>query len=335
MSELPQQASEHARTPRESRVRARILLQLRHLAHLPVMPYCVKDFAHAIDRGKRSPSELAQVIGGNPLLYERLELILNSAYYAVRFHGVQGIGVRSGIAELGPETVRDILRSLGVVRAFQISGEAAEEARKQSTLPPEECGKALGDLLDVKDFWRHGIAVGLTAQIVVKFTRMAFPAPSSIVFQAGLCHDIGKLLLAIGFPIEFSDVIEFARQRQLMCLEAEQELLHTDHEELGFELGSQFELPESVLQVIACMHHADRAAGGRFEALVRLIQLADYICNHQAIGYTGNHRVLDFPRESFEFLKLNVNDIPRIIEQVRETPAHVDEFLRISYYDPS
>lgn len=92
----------------------------------------------------------------------------------------------------------------------------------------------------VPEFFRHSRMVAWNAQSLMRaFTNDREVLGSA--FTAGLLHDIGKLLLAVNYPMEYRN-----------CHDKKKELsrIGVDHTELGAHFLKTRELPESVVEAI-------------------------------------------------------------------------------------
>ena len=52
-------------------------------------------------------------------------------------------------------------------------------------------------------------------------------------FLAGLLHDVGQLVLAVGLPDEYARIIAQARQKNLPVWQVEQEMFGASHADVG------------------------------------------------------------------------------------------------------
>src|SRR5262249_16004239 len=97
-------------------------------------------------------------------------------------------------------------------------------------------------------------------------------------FACGLCHDIGRLLVAVGAPAYFdlADPMDFIENDGLLV--HEQEILGTDHSRLGAWFSRINELPEALNQAIRFPHSLGEAAEGG--QLAGLVAVADHMANH-------------------------------------------------------
>ncbi len=123
--------------------------------------------------------------------------------------------------------------------------------------------------------WQHSYATGLCCQILNASLGLRFTGEE---FTAGLIHDIGRLLLAVLIPTEFSDGDPMDFQESHDPREQELSVFDTDHTELGSWFAEQNRLPYALVDVIR-HHHAPEQAP-RNASLVALVAVADQISNH-------------------------------------------------------
>lgn len=104
--------------------------------------------------------------------------------------------------------------------------------------------------LDVGEFWRHALAVGLLAEAAARDED--FPA----LFTAGLLHDIGRLAMASAGPARYAEAIANAR-RGVDVEEAERRACGTTHTAWASRLCEAWRLPEAVADAAADHHGGD------------------------------------------------------------------------------
>ncbi|MEL7497667.1 MAG: HDOD domain-containing protein [Planctomycetota bacterium] len=125
---------------------------------------------------------------------------------------------------------------------------------------------------------QHGF---LTGTICSKLNHLFGLAMQGEEFTAGLLHDVGRLLLAVSIPNQFSlfDRCDFREGPDVMCME--NEAIDTNHCEVGAWFLGRNQMSEELISV-AKFHH-DPYASIRFTRLVALVQVADILANrHQS-----------------------------------------------------
>jgi len=253
-------------------------------------------------------ASIARIIEDDQAIMTRVLKLVNSPLYAPTFKSKTAITLQQAVVRLGMNELRNIVLTTSMMTLFPNRIDAT---------------------FDRADFWRHSICVGLVAKVLGQFATVKLPYEESELALAGLCHDIGKIVLDQYFNDMFQDVQSHARAEGKLLHEAEFALLGTDHGEVGQVLARRWRLQEQYGLVMRFHHRPDRAIDKPHLLLVQVVQLADYICNHQGLGYSGNCRVMEFPKASFDALGLDAGSIPDIIDRVHEQAEQSEILLTI------
>ncbi|NTV53532.1 MAG: HDOD domain-containing protein [Candidatus Firestonebacteria bacterium] len=109
------------------------------------------------------------------------------------------------------------------------------------------------DLLE-NELWQHSVAAALAAECLEKIVHKNLPAPA---FTVALMHDIGKLLLErhLG-PEVMEEMRHQITERGISYIEAEREMLGTDHAVLGGAIARYWQFPETLVAGIE-QHHTE------------------------------------------------------------------------------
>ena len=135
-------------------------------------------------------------------------------------------------------------------------------------------------------FWRHSLAVGVTARLLAMARGEADPER---YYVSGLLHDIGRLLLFLREPVTMYEALVKRQARDGMLYEIEQELLGYDHGEAGAALLRSWAIPERLCAPIHYHHHP--GAAGAFEMEAAVVHAADVIAGCLDYGSTGQRVV--------------------------------------------
>ena len=133
---------------------------------------------------------------------------------------------------------------------------------------------------------------------------------------AGLLHDIGKIVLIRYFTAEFGRALELSREKKVTLAQAETEILGCDHTAIGTWLGQRWRLPPAMIEVVH-RHHDPDAAVDEYRELVMLCHCANYICNREHIGDSGDSTAPAFFYSAWKKLGLQVGDIAEVVDQVK------------------
>jgi HD-like signal output (HDOD) protein len=93
-------------------------------------------------------------------------------------------------------------------------------------------------------------------------------------FSAGLLHDIGKLVLAMGTPCNFAEVARQCARRARPVYEIEREIFGVTHAQAGAYLLGVWGLPLPIVEAVA-YHHLPHEAGGSTFGTLGSVHAAD------------------------------------------------------------
>jgi HD-like signal output (HDOD) protein len=102
------------------------------------------------------------------------------------------------------------------------------------------------------------------------------------VFTGGLLHDIGKILLSEYAGRKYEEIGRLIWEMNHSSLEAEQMVLGIDHARLGGLLGERWNLPDTIVTIIA--NHHEPVHPDRDSVPVCLVHLANVLCLQLGIG---------------------------------------------------
>jgi putative nucleotidyltransferase with HDIG domain len=208
---------------------------VRNLVHrMPVVP-SPPTFYFELVRALRSKEvnldHLAERASRDPALTAKLLQVSNSANLGLP-HPVTR--VQDAISYLGLETTRSLVL---IAHTFSY------------------CDKIRAVGFSIERLWEHSVTVGTLARRIAR-EELASAEMDDECFLAGLLHDIGKLLLAVNMPDEYSKVITRVQQSdgKLSLWQGELEQFGATHAEIGAELMAIWNLPLSVVEALA-LHH--------------------------------------------------------------------------------
>ena len=103
---------------------------------------------------------------------------------------------------------------------------------------------------DMKQLWTHNLVTACIADAYAHHHQLDQPARW---FTGGLLHDIGRLLLLAHDPVKYTQVVSGAAADSLFICDAEEAQFGISHQELGYQLMTQWRFPDSIAE--AAYHH--------------------------------------------------------------------------------
>ena len=208
-----------------------------------------------LDDPSSTAGQVEQLLKQDPSLTANLLKLTNSAYSGIP----SKIGsVRHAVVMMGWKKVSKLLMAacVNAITDRQIVG---------YDLPP-------GVL------WQHSVAVSVTAEGLMRELKIA---ESDEIFTAALLHDIGKLVLG-GFVEKDLDEIEKTAARGIPFQMAEQEVLGTDHAEIGGMMLESWSFPTELVTAVRWHHDPDSAP--QTSAMTDIVHVANVLCLMIGIG---------------------------------------------------
>lgn len=247
----------------ESALRSRALVAnpalqqvVARLDRLPSLPSLYFELLNELAASDPSIERIGAIIERDVSMTAKILQLVNSAFFSLRAHVSSP---ERAIQLLGLDAVRSLVLTAHVFGTFRPTCEA----------------------FDAPELWRH---CGATAQTAVGLLSdlQAGPEDRGDAFAAGLLHDVGKLALATGWPIEYAEVLVEAHAHQLPDHIVEQRRLGCSHAELGAYLLGLWGVPASIVTAV-WRHHAPQDAGDGRTPLLTAIHVADAL-EHERSG---------------------------------------------------
>jgi putative nucleotidyltransferase with HDIG domain len=202
------------------------------LGALPSPPEMYLKLTRLLNSPYSSLTDVAEVLEQDPSLTSKLLQIANSAFYGL---GRKVINPSEAVQYLGVEVIRDLV--LGVEAFSKWQKNPAVKAVPQS-------------------LWDHSLRTALGARrIASTFQNREW---ADLAFLGGLLHDIGKLILMLNIPDEYTDTLSMAERYRLPVVEAEQRRFGANHAQIGAYLLGLWGLPLPVVQLVE-HHHSLRS----------------------------------------------------------------------------
>ena len=228
------------------------------IAELPTVPAVVIRIAGKLNSPDTPVVEITDLLLQDQVLSARVLRLVNSPYYSPSTHLSS---LRDAVIYLGMDTLREAVLTCAIVDLFK---------NRSSTF-------------DRSVIWSHTLAVAKVAKLLCERTGCADPGNA---YLAGLLHDIGEVFLNFYRSPDFKKVAELSEAENFTFIDSENALLGTSHSEIGYLLGSRWQLNDFILESIL-HHHEPLAASPENAVIVAVITISDLFCTMNAIGFEG------------------------------------------------
>jgi HD-like signal output (HDOD) protein len=145
-----------------------------------------------------------------------------------------------------------------------------------------DCDAPKVEGFSMEALWQHSVSTAAAAHRIAVAEQMDKDVVTS-AFLAGMLHDIGKLVLAMGLPEQYAKVLKQAttgRPGELQQVEMLE--LRASHTDVGAYLVGLWGLPNTIAEAIAFHEDPDQASG-EF-GLPGIVHVADRIAHHPEIA---------------------------------------------------
>lgn len=235
------------------------------------------------EKGTVSAEEMARVVMTDQVLSAKVIRLVNSAFYG--FYG--GVSTVSGAL---------VLLGVDVVKSLAVSSSIFEIMEKH-----------------VVGLWEHSMGVAVAASVVAQ--RLELKNPDEIA-TAALLHDIGKVIIKIKLEEDYDRLVALIQERDVMMVEAERELLETDHCEIGAWLAQTWHLPANLIEPIAWHHNVEKSTS--HQAKTAVVHVADVIARAFAFGFGGDDLVPRIQPVAWNRLGLDERKLESVLDEVED-----------------
>ncbi len=193
---------------------------LRALAQLPPFSPILNRLIASLAQEDVSFAKISDLIEKDTVLAGNVLRLVNSALYGLR--GTVN-SIRHAVSLLGISKLRNATLSMSVARMWS-----------QVKTPPG---------WSMASFNLHSVAVAILSDLLAQRRAVEY---SEGAFAAGLFHDLGLLLVALGLPDEYQQICLLHQQSPKWILEYERQVLGLTHVELSAEALATWNLPEPI-----------------------------------------------------------------------------------------
>lgn len=211
-----------------------------------------------------SVQSVVATLDSDPLLANRLRVLAGSELMdGRRYDGTLSELVMS----LESGVLRHAMVTAAVVHLLPPPGTPGEEGR-----------------FDRYRLWEHSAATGALAR------RLSSAAGLDPLdgFVSGLLHDMGRLVLDVYFPREFSAVLQYQARHDTWIRDAEASVLGYDHCLLGEQVAGAWGLPSALAEVMAAHHQPERTIPAPASNMAVVVHVADILARGLQVGSPGD-----------------------------------------------
>ena len=263
---------------------------------LPVLSGNLVELIHMLSDEDINLPDLSKRLTLDAVLTGRLLKVANSPFFGMQR---RICGVDEAIMVLGIANTRGIVLSALLVDNFKLN-----------SLDP----------VTLNAYWRHSVGAATAARIIAAETSLS----PVLAFTAGLMHDIGRLVLMIQDPEKYQELLLQTVIRGMRTHELEQELLGTDHCEVGRAVVEDWRLPPDVVRAIALHHNYEQTDS----LLASVLSVADRYAS--AMELDAQERIDSIPDVLLERLHLSRDILKSWFDPTKRRVTMLVEMVQLS-----
>lgn len=209
---------------------------------LPSLPALYSEIVEAVSSNEASLNTVGELIARDMAMSSKVLQLINSAFFGAPR---RVSNVTEAVGLLGVDVIKSLILGEGVFSEF----------------PEERIAN-----LPIGDLWGHSARTAAIARAIARAERLDTKS-SEEAFTAAFLHDIGKLILAVNLPEQYSEAVALAEREEISCWQAETHVFGTSHAEVGAHLLTLWGLPASLINAIAWHHMPELGKEGSFGAI--------------------------------------------------------------------
>ncbi len=271
--------------------RKHLEVKLARASTLPILPYVTLQLLKLADKPNASAKDYESIIMQDPAMVAKLLRTANSPFFG---GGGRITSLQRAILMLGVETVRSI--------CIVVSLQSGNTGRKP------------GKHFNLAEFWQHSITVACMSKVVAVLCK--YPKPEE-AFLAGLMHDIGKLGIALFLPEDSVAVFNHRHDATFSDYEIEKQVLSMSHEEVGYEIATRWQLPQTYWGAIA-HHHVPMEGGKKPDEMTLYVHVGNSLAYECGLGFGNRGTANEIAPEVRELLPIGDEQYARICTTVYE-----------------
>jgi HD-like signal output (HDOD) protein len=234
---------------------------IRCLSELPPFSPILNRLLASLAKEDVSFNKLGDLIEKDPVMAGNLLHLVNSALYARR-GSINS--VRHALSLLGINKLRNAVLGMSITRMWN-----------QVRTPPS---------WSMARFNMHSSASAILSDLLSQRLSVDYAEGA---FVAGLLHDVGRLLIALGLTEEYGRILQMHESEGKPLLECEMEVTGLTHPELSAEALAHWNLPEPIQNAVRFHHSPEldptKLGAGQI-ALSRVVDAANQYVNSLGVS---------------------------------------------------
>jgi len=258
-----------------------IKYQVQNINNLPTLPVIAQQILNITNESTLSIDKLRNIVGKDPAIMAKILSVANSAFFR---SAVRTTNLNDAMMRIGLNNIKNIAIGLSVLALLTDRKKTSNYSR----------------------LYNHAVFVGFTSRSIARTLRMSI---SEDILIEGLLHDLGYLVLNKYFPDIYNQILK-NREYNKSVLDAEREIIHHTHADIGFWLAEKWNLPDTILD--STLYHHTPSLTKRNEKNIGIVHIADYITSKNIYSPFKEDPEYSLDRSSLDILKISESDLKDI-----------------------
>ncbi len=274
---------------------------LDRIGTLPPLPTTALRLMAVINDPRSSMEDIVEVVRYDQSLTTQVLRLCNSAFF----------GLSRQVSSLSEAMFR-----LGTLKVLQL----VMSVHTNVLLMKEQRGYSL----EPGALWRHSVGVALASTVLGERCKIQ---NISLLFTAGLLHDIGKVILNEYVAQECHEIVRLVHEQQQSFIDAETQVLGHSHDQIGGMVAERWQLPDSIVRCIR-YHHTPLLLNPP-DPQVDVVFVADCVCLMLGIGVGVDELCYRCDHEVMQRLGLHERDLEFVGSQMLDELAKIEQIFGV------
>ncbi len=269
---------------------------------LPTLPVIVEKILSMARDDNTTSKDLAETISKDQAISNKILRLSNSAYYGMM---KEIDSVPRAITIIGFNEVISLTIGMSVISAFTGGNDSSMN-------------------FNMKGMWIHSLGCAFAARKTAKNLGIM---QAEQIFISGLLHDMGKVILALYFPDEYSEAFKYVKENDTELHRGEKHILGIDHAALSGLLMERWNFPDSILIPVR-FHHSIDQCPPKYHKLTLIIAFSDYLSRKAEFGESRSEKIPGILKIRDQ-LGLEKNDVEQMIEDLKTSKEEIETFFEV------
>lgn len=271
---------------------------------LPTIPHVLMKVMTLLESPDTSSRDLEKVISLDQSLSAKVIRLANSPFY---YSSSDVSSVKSAVVNIGFTAVKNLVMAVSVISMFKKL-------------------KANTRYFSIKEFWKHSVGVGIASRALSQNVK---GVDAEDCFCAGILHDIGKLVMNLILPVDFSRVLKKSSSEDILILDAERAIFSLDHSQFGEMFARHWNFSEKLTRIIGGHHLSPDSIDEVYLIETSIVKFSDYLIRKMAFGFPGDFLQVPLEKEVEELLGVDQESVEAFSNQVGKDIISASELINL------